>query len=212
MNIPKITPTPKGSKISLGVLSGQYNKNYSGADYYANLANIIVETCNGLTLPYTEGKVREYAKNRERLKADYLQSQTEGINNSRLKKIAEHEALTDFEKVCRLSGLSHWQFKGNAQEYDQFVTYEPTKAKPFSVNITEVQASTEHFLSDDDLPKYDLHRLIAALLTQFLGAEIEKTLDIADFFHLTEDKQIIPYIEQRYYDYPPKGNEIKTEL
>lgn len=211
MNIPQITPTPKGTRISLGVQIIQHENVLNGASYYANLCNIIAEVCDNLQMKYTEDTIREYARDRRKMLADYLKAQLDGIKNPRLKALAEHEAKNDFDKVCRLGGISNWEYRENAKDYGQYVTYDPTSAKPFKVDNDEVNATCETFLTDDDLPKYDLHRLIAALLTQFLGGTIERCADIADFFYLTEDGQVLPYIQTGFFHYPPVGAKIKDK-
>lgn len=199
--IPKLEPSKPGTVI--------YYVNWVKVQSFTNQfyrfnprARFIAQVCNDVGMNSDPETVKAYTINTGRLEADYVAKQVENSGNPKgmFLEILEREAreqirarlrarLLPFNDVTFDEGLS--PYIGWNEETRQFV-----------LDTDKLEKDNTTYMDEDRTKIWDRHRLIAALLSDFMG-KVENNSEILEYFYVGKDGSILPTTGRYATYYPP---------
>lgn len=203
--IPKIEPSKPGTVryyvnwVKVQSFTDQFYK-------FNPRARFIAQVCNDAGMNSDPETVKAYTLNRGRLEADYVAKQVENSGNPKgmLLEILEREAreqirarLLPFNDVTFDEGLSPyigWNEKTGAYDLD----------------TDKLEADNTVYMDEDMTKIWDRHRLIAALLSDFMG-KVENNREILEYFYVGKDGSIRPTTGRYALTYYPPTKEKEQQ-
>ena len=201
--IPKLEPSKPGTVIyyvnwlKVQSFTDQFIK-------FKHRARFIAQVCNDEGMNSDPDTVKAYTLNRGRLEADYVAKQVENSGNPKgmLLEILEREAREQIR--ARFLHYNDVTFDEGLSPYIGW----NEKTGAYDLDTDKLEADNTVYMDEDMTKIWDRHRLIAALLSDFMG-KVENNSEILRYFYVGKDGSIQPTTGRYALTYypPTKGKE-----
>ena len=201
--IPKLEPSKPGTVIyyvnwpKVQSFTNQFSK-------FTPRARIIAQVCNDVGMNSDPETVKAYTLNTGRLEADYIARQVEdsGSPKGMFLKILEREAREQIH-----ARLHHFMDATFDEGLSPYISWNEETGQ-FVLDTDKLEKDNATYMDEDMTKIWDRHRLIAALLTDFMG-KVTNCSEILEYFRVGEDGSIQPTTGRYALTYypPTKENE-----
>lgn len=203
--IPKIEPSKPGTVryyINETKVEGFKRQFYN----FNSKARFIAQVCNDGGMCTDPETVKAYTLNTGRLEADYVAKQVENSGNPKgmLLEILKREAREQIQ--ARLLPIRGVTFDEDLSSYIGW----NEETGLYVLDIDKLVGDNTAYMDKEMTEIWDRHRLIAALLTDFMG-KVTNCNEILEYFDVGEDGSIQPTTGRHALSYYPPTKEKEQQ-